>query len=293
MHHCLLKSIRIAGLSECLIRYLPLDEEFRIIAQLFEKQVAIDINLGLNPFLVIASAGTTNTGAIDPLKEIGNIAQKYNIWFHVDGAYGAFFMLVEKLKNKFTGIEMADSVVMDPHKGLFLPYGCGVILVKNRKFLIEAHKYSADYMQDTLNADEEYSPADMSPELTKHFRGLRIWLPLQLTGVAPFRAALEEKILLTRYFYNEIQKLGFEVGPFPELSVMSYRFVPKNGDANEFNKKLLELLHQDGRVFISSTSLNGKFVLRLAVLSFRTHLTTINLALEMIEENLEKLIKEW
>jgi aromatic-L-amino-acid/L-tryptophan decarboxylase len=142
-------------------------------------------------------------------------------------------------------------------------------------------------MQDTIGADEELSPADLSPELTKHFRGLRMWLPLQLLGLKPFRACLEEKIMLTRYFYSEVKKLGFETGPYPELSVMTYRYIPKNGDANAFNKKLMEEIVADGRVFISSTTLEGRFMLRLAVLSFRTHLSTINILLDLLKEKTE------
>ena len=144
--------------------------------------------------------------------------------------------------------------------------------------------YRANYMQDTVGADEELSPADLSPELTKHFRGLRMWLPMQLLGLKPFRACLEEKLLLTRYFYAEVKKLGFETGPYPDLSVTSYRYIPKKGDANAFNKKLMDEIVEDGRVFISSTTLEGKFMLRLAVLSFRTHLSTINILLDLLRE---------
>jgi aromatic-L-amino-acid decarboxylase len=158
----------------------------------------------------------------------------------------------------------------------------GMIIVKDKAALYNSHYYQANYMQDTLGANEEVSPADLSPELTKHFRGLRLWLPLKLLGLKPFRAALNEKLLLARYFYDEIQKLGFEVGPYPELSVATYRFVPKSGDANAFNKSLMEEVQKDGRVFISSTMLDGKFMLRLAVLSFRTHKSTIDILLEQL-----------
>jgi glutamate/tyrosine decarboxylase-like PLP-dependent enzyme len=145
-------------------------------------------------------------------------------------------------------------------------------------------------MQDALDAVEELSPADLSPELTKHFRGLRLWLPLKLFGVAPFRAALAEKIELARYFYHQIQTIeGFEVGPHPDLSVVTYRFVPKWGDADEFNRRLLQAVVADGRVFLSSTQLDGKFVLRLAISNFRTHLHAIDLALEILAEKAELL----
>ena len=196
-------------------------------------------------------------------------------------------MLVDSEKDKFKGIERADSIVLDPHKGLFIPYGLGTVLVKNKQHLHDAHTYTANYMQDALEPDSEPSPAHYSAELTKHFRGLRLWLPLKLYGIKPFKAALEEKLVLTHYFYEEVQKIeGMEVGDFPDLSVMTYRYIPKNGDANEFNKKLLKLIHEDGRVFISSTIIKGNFTLRLACLSVRTHKDTIDLLLEVLREKI-------
>jgi glutamate/tyrosine decarboxylase-like PLP-dependent enzyme len=143
-------------------------------------------------------------------------------------------------------------------------------------------------MQDTLKIAEELSPADLSPELTKHFRGLRMWLPLHLFGLRPFKAALEEKIWLCRYFYEKIQTLGFEVGPYPDLSIMIYRYVPKSGDANLFNEKLVEYVQRDGRVFLSSTLIDNVFWIRLAVLSFRTHLRELDLCLEVLKAGVQQ-----
>ena len=189
-------------------------------------------------------------------------------------------------------MESSDSLVVDPHKGLFLPYGSGAILVKDRTPMAEAHHYTANYMQDAQSSREELSPADLSPELTKHFRGLRLWLPLKLHGVAPFRAGVEEKLMLARYFHEQIQKIeGFEAGPAPALSIVTYRFIPKRGDANEFNKRLVDEIHRDGRVFISSTMIGGKFTLRLAVLAFRTHLETIDLTLKILREKARHLVE--
>ena len=196
-----------------------------------------------------------------------------------------FFRLVPDLKTKFAGIEAADSITLDPHKTLFLPFGSGAILVKDKNLLLQAFHYFADYMQDTLGADEETSPADVSPELTKHARGMRLWLPLKLFGLKPFRAALEEKLYLARYFYETIKEIpGFEVGPEPELSVAMFRYLPKAGDANAFNKKLIQAIQQDGRIFLSSTTIDGIFWIRVAVVVFRTHLAQVDLLLEIIQE---------
>ncbi len=283
-HHSVEKAIRISGLSEAIIRYIPVTEHYKMNISLLIKAVEEDKNAGLLPFLVVAAAGTTDTGAIDPLNKIAEIAKENNMWMHTDAAYGGFFILVDSEKEKFKGIEKSDSVTIDPHKGLFLSYGLGTVLVKDINALNQTHRYQANYMQDKVETFNEPSPADLSPELTKHFRGLRMWLPLKLYGLKPFKAALEEKLLLTRYFYEEIQKIDFETGPFPELSVMIYRFVPKNKDANRFNLEIVEKIKKDGKVFISSTSINGVVWLRLAVLSFRTHKKTIDYTLNLLSE---------
>jgi aromatic-L-amino-acid decarboxylase len=288
-HHSVDKAIRIAGLRECVIRFVPIDEKFRIIASVLEKQIEADRAEGLNPFLVVASAGTTDVGAIDPLGEIGRIAKQHGLWYHIDAAYGGFFILTEEGKRKLAGIEASDSLAIDPHKGLFLPYGLGVVLVRDRAALQAAHYYTANYMQDAVSSDDEPSPAEISPELTKPFRGLRLWLPLKLHGVAPFRACLEEKLLLAKYFHEEIQKLGFECRLEPELSVVVYRYVPETGDPNAFNKALLEAVVGDGRVFISSTVLDGHYTLRFACLAFRTHLRTVDTLLSVLKEKVAEL----
>lgn len=289
-HHCTTKAIKISGLYEATIRPINLDEKFRMQPDELLRTVEEDQNKGLIPFLVIASAGTTDTGAIDPLDEIATICEQKDLWFHVDAAYGGFFIMTPECQKEFKGIERADSIVVDPHKGLFLPYGSGAILVRDVKKLYDSQHMTASYLQDTFDDMEELSPADLSPELTKPFRGLRLWLPLQLFGVAPFRDCLSEKIWLCRYFYDKIQELGFEVGPYPELSVMIFRYVPEGQDSNAFNLALQEAVRQDGRVFLSSTTIEGVVFIRLAVLSFRTHLSTIDTCLDVLKEQVRELL---
>jgi len=285
-HHCVTKALKIVGLHEIQLRYIAMDSKYRMIPELLVEQIEKDKAEGLTPFMLVASAGSTDVGAIDPLNKLADISDKYNLWYHIDGAYGGFFLLCDETKDKLKGINRADSVILDPHKGMFLPYGVGIVLVKDVKHLLEANSYDANYMQDTKDYQQEYSPADLSPELSRHFRGLRMWVPMKLHGIAPFRACLSEKIWLTRYFYEKVQALGFEVGPEPELTVAAFRFVPKSGDANELNKKLLNIIHNDGRVFISSTTLDGEFWMRIAVLSFRTHKYHLDIILELLEEGM-------
>jgi glutamate/tyrosine decarboxylase-like PLP-dependent enzyme len=291
-HHCIEKSIRIAGMGEAQVRCVPMDDGFRMRPEALEEMIAADRAAGLRPWMIIAAAGTTDAGAVDPLDAIADIAERERCWFHVDAAYGGFFMLTEHGRRLLRGIERSDSVVLDPHKSLFLPWGCGVVVVRDAAPLLAAHAYTGAYLQDAMRAPGEISPADTSPELTKPFRALRMWLPLVLLGTAPFRAALDEKLLLARYFRDEMEALGFEVGEGPDLTVVTYRWIPPGAglaEANAFNERLVEAVRHDGRVFISSTMLGDVFVLRMVALGFRTHRREIDLALEVLRTHLEAL----
>lgn len=287
VHHCIQKALKIIGLEDVVINYLELDDNSKIKTESLNEKIAADKKNGLTPFLVIASAGTTDTGAIDPLNTIADIAEQNKMWYHVDGAYGGFFILCETKKELFKGIERADSLVIDPHKSLFLPYGLGAVLVKNKEAVYYSHVYRANYMQDAVKQDIVISPADVSPELTKHFRGLRLWIPLQLHGVTPFAACLEEKLLLTTYFRERLQAIGFKVGPEPDLSVSYFWYPANNEDA--YNKALLEEIHNDGEIFLSSTIINGRFVIRMAILSFRTKIHTIDKTIKMLERVIKNI----
>ena len=293
-HHCVGTALKVAGLKDVQRRIVPMDKRFRMDARVLRSMVAEDAEAGLQPWLVVGSAGTTDTGAVDPIMQLAKIAQEFGLWFHLDAAYGGFFILTDEGRAVLKGLGHADSIVMDPHKGLGLPYGTGAVLVRERRHLANAFHYYADYMQDAIPAerslDGPYSPADYSAELTRHFRGPRMWFPLRLFGLAPFRAALSEKIWLARYFHREIGKTeGFEVGPDPELSIVTFRYLPAKDDANEFNRRLVEAVHRDGKVFITSTQVNGVNTLRLAVLNFRTHLEQVDYLLNLLRESVSVL----
>lgn len=286
-HHCLEKALHIAGLGEVQVRTVPIDDRFRMRPEALEQAIAADRGQGLKPWLIIAAAGTTDTGAVDPLDAIATIAQREGCWFHVDAAYGGFFLLTEHGRAALKGIERSDSVVLDPHKSLFLPWGAGIVVVRDVEPLAAAHQATGHYMQDAQREPGEISPSDVSPELTKPFRALRMWLPLILEGTKPFQAALDEKLLLARYFYQEVQALGFEVGPYPDLSIVTFRWAPPDVSlerANEINQEIVDGARKDGRIFLSSTLLDGRFILRMVALSFRTHRRTIDLALEILRE---------
>ncbi|MGD9021581.1 MAG: aminotransferase class I/II-fold pyridoxal phosphate-dependent enzyme, partial [Lysobacterales bacterium] len=240
VHHCVDKALRAAGLADSRKRLVPMDERYRMDVAALEEMIARDKYDGLRPWLLVASAGTTDSGAIDPIEALADIADEHGLWLHVDAAYGGFFLLCDEGRQVLRGLHRSHSIVLDPHKGLFLPYGSGAVLVRNQHWLAGAHAYQADYMQDAAAGEAGYSPADLSLELTRPFRGLRFWLPLKLFGLAPFRAALAEKIWLARYFHEQLSAApGWELGPVPELSVVTYRYLPRHGDANAFNRRLV------------------------------------------------------
>lgn len=287
VHHSAQKALRIIGLEDIVLRYVPLDDHHRMETVELERMIVEDIASGLNPFLVIGTAGTTDTGAVDDLDAIADIAEQYKLWYHVDAAYGGFFILTSK-KNLFKGIERADSVIMDPHKSMFVPYGLAAVLIKDKASALKSNYYTAHYMQDAAGEELIKSPANLSPELTRHFRGLRLWLPLQIHGQEPFIACLEEKLLLVKYFRAKLSELGFHLGPEPDLSV-SYFWYPFGKDEDEKNRQLMKQIHSDGDVYLSSSIVNGRFVIRMAILSFRTKKETIDRAVEMIKRCLARV----
>lgn len=287
VHHAAQKALRIIGLEDVIIRYIPLDDRHRVNIAELKSIVVADVSGGLNPFLLVGTAGPTDTGAVDPLDELAALAEHYKMWFHVDAAYGGFFILTTK-KELFKGIEKAASLIVDPHKGLFIPYGLGAVLIKDREAVLHSYQYAANYMQDAAADELVNSPSNLSPELTKHFRGLRLWLPLQIHGIEPFIACLEEKLLLVKYFRNKLEENGFKVGPEPDLSI-SYFWYPFKNDADKKNKQLIDEIHKDGDVFFSSSVISGRFVIRIAILSFRTKMKTIDTAMEMILRCLQNI----
>lgn len=292
-HHSALKAALLAGFPEANVRELPVDARCRLRPADLEKIVRADRERGLQPFLVIANAGTTNTGAIDPIPEIAEVCRRENLWLHVDAAYGGFFRLVDGGAALLPGLELADSLVLDPHKGLFLPYGTGCLLVRRAEDLRLAHRASAHYLQDLEQPEGIDSFADISPELSREFRGMRLWLPLALFGVAAFRDNLREKLALARWAHEELRhEPGIEMLDEPQLSVVAFRYRPPRGDANAFNKALLQRVHARRRVYLSSTAMDGRFVLRICVLSFRTHGREVRMAVEDIRQAARELMAE-
>jgi glutamate/tyrosine decarboxylase-like PLP-dependent enzyme len=282
-HHCIDKALRIAGRARAPRRLIATDANHRMRLDALAEALERDRAEGVRPWLIVASAGTVDTGAVDPIAGIADLAAEHGAWLHIDGAYGGLFMLCEEGRAALGGIERADTVALDPHKTLFLPYGTGAVLAREGQHLIDAFGASADYLRPLGESEVGPSPGDLSPELTRHFRALRLWLPLQLAGVAAFRAAQSEKIALARYFHARLADSPHWEAIVPDLSVVAFRYRPRAGDADDFNDRLLNHVQQEGRVFMSGTRIAGESWLRCAILSFRTHLAHVDETIDALE----------
>jgi glutamate/tyrosine decarboxylase-like PLP-dependent enzyme len=274
-HHSFQKCLRILGLQNTKQSLVATDNSFRMSVADLKKQIAADRADGLFPWMVCNSAGTTNSGAVDPIEDVLAVCRAEGMWGHVDAAYGGFFLLTQHGNKLLSGINNADSIVLDPHKGLFLPYGCGAVLVKEGAKLRNSFASTADYLAD-VDQSGVLSSSDYSPEGTRHFRGLRMWLSLTVNGLENYRAALEEKLLLAQYAQEQLKTIrGIDVGPPPELSCVVFR--ASGGDAA--TKNLINRIVARQQVYLSSTRLGGQLHSRFCILNFRTHLAHIDKAL--------------
>jgi aromatic-L-amino-acid decarboxylase len=289
-HHCVPKAARLAGFPRASLRTLPTDGRFRLVPQALDAAVREDRSRGRRPFLVVVNVGTTNTGAVDPLPETLAVARRHGLWVHADAAYGGFFRLAPEGPALLRGIEECDSMTLDPHKGLFLPYGTGALLVRDGTALARAFRGTASYVQDV--ADEgSLGFADLSPELSRDFRGLRLWLPLVLHGVSAFREQLAEKLALARWAYEMLRDdPRFEVLDEPQLSVVAFRLRAGEAAAERLSPELLRRVNARRRVFLSSTRIRGRYALRICVLSFRTHADRIRDAVLALREEAGALL---
>lgn len=292
-HHSVRKSAVLAGFPEANVREIPTNERQEMSVQALREAIESDRRAGRAPFLIVASAGTTNTGAVDPLVAIADLATEENMWLHVDGAYGGFFALTERGREAMTGLERADSITLDPHKGLFLPYGTGCLLVREEESLRRAHATFAEYMPVMQHDADFVDFCDLSAELSRDFRGLRAWLPIKLFGMDAFRDALDEKLDLTRWATRELRTLpGVSIVSEPRLSLVSFRLdTGTDGpEADDVNRAWMKRINDRQNVYLTGTMVDGRFALRICVLSFRTHADRMEQCMVDIRETLESLV---
>lgn len=293
-HHSVVRAATLAGFPAAQVRAIAVDGRQRVRVAVMAEAIARDRAAGLRPCMIVGSAGTTNTGAVDDLEGLAALAAAEEVWLHVDAAYGGCFTLTRRGREVLRGIERADSVTLDPHKGLFLPYGTGALLVREPAALRRAHTLRSEYLPPMQDDPAFVDFCELSPELSRDFRGLRLWLPIKLCGIDAFAAALDEKLDLAQYAAQALRATrGVEMVAEPQLSLLAFRHAPAGIEeaaaVDAYNLRLLEAINRRGRVYMTPTTLDGRVVLRICVLSFRTHRDRIEAALADIEAAIAEL----
>jgi aromatic-L-amino-acid/L-tryptophan decarboxylase len=288
VHHSVLKSAKLAGILPDRVRSVAVDRSFRMRADHLSEAIHEDRARGLVPFMVVSTAGTTNTGAVDPLRDITATCRDEGLWHHVDGAYGAFFHAVPALRGLLDGLPDVDSLTLDPHKGLFLPYGTGALLVRDGSALREAHHATAGYLPDQPDAHEFYDPSSHGPDLSRGFPGFRVWLCVKLLGARRLLAAICEKRELAVEAAGRIARVpGIIVDAPPQLSLFAFHVSRPGGrieDENRATRRLLDIVNARQHVMITGCTVDdGRFLARVCVLSFRTRQERIDRCVEDVE----------
>ncbi len=292
-HHCIAKAAKLAGIAHDRVRVIDVDVDFRMRVDELERAIAADRAAGLKPFMVFSTAGTTNTGAVDPLDAVADLATREHLWHHVDGAYGGFFHMVPELRSLLSGLPRADSLTLDPHKGLFMPYGTGALLVRDGEALRALHSSTAGYLPD--NQSEFYDPAQYGPDLSRGFPGLRIWLTLKFFGTARYRAALAEKRELAVWAAEQVSRIpGIVMDAMPQLSLFAFHLEGPGLETlaaqNEATRALMERVTRRGRIMVTGATVGECFLGRVCVLSFRTRRADMEICVQQLAEESASLL---
>ena len=293
-HHSVLKSAKMAGVMPDRVRAIRADDRYRLDVKALADAMEDDRGGGLTPFAVVSNAGTTNTGAVDPLDQVADLCARENVWHHVDGAYGAFFFVCDDLRKVLAGLSRADSLTLDPHKGMFLPYGTGALLVRDGAALRAAHEATAAYLPAMPHPDDFYDPSQHGPELSRAFPGLRVWLSVKLFGAAAFREAIAEKRRLALDAWRRVSVLPhIVIDAPPELSLFAFHVTwpgATPAEEDQATRELLERTTSRGRVMLTGCTAHGRFLGRVCVLSFRTHQQHIDQLVEDLSASIPDVI---
>ena len=275
------------GLGSDCLRLLPITDTRGMSVTALTEAIAEDRTAGRSPLCVVGTAGTVNTGAIDPLADIRRVAQDEHLWFHIDGAYGAVASAIPELRHLYEGLSSADSIAINPHKWLFVPYEAGAVLVRDRNMLTRAFATRAAYLE--VEDDEYYNGPlwyhQQGPQLSRAFRALKVWAVMRQFGVEGYRDQWRRDLASA-----EALRAGVRAHPKLELvgstnlGVVCFRYLPSAGDADQFNRGLVDRIQKDGRLFVAGTSVDDVYCLRAAILNFRTTLADIAIAVEAIGE---------
>jgi glutamate/tyrosine decarboxylase-like PLP-dependent enzyme len=298
-HFSIAKAAALLGIGRENVRHVAVDENLKIRTDDLVAKITTDLEAGYVPFCVVANAGTVNTGAVDPLAEIREITDRFQLWMHVDGSYGAFAVLAESARKLFAGMERADSIALDPHKWLYLPVDVGCVIYRDPEIVRAAFAHEAEYTRIIgEEADEAFAFWDYGPELSRRFRALKVWMLLKGVGLDSLGKAIESNLACARYFESMIQDSDdFEMTAPVELSIFCFRHVarqlgsesPEAIDA--FNERLLVALQRDGSSYLSNAMFGGRFALRGCVLNYRTTLRDMEILLDDLRRVARSLLR--
>jgi aromatic-L-amino-acid decarboxylase len=303
-HHSIAKAAALLGIGRDNVRLIGVDAQYKVNRDQLVAAIEEDQAAGHLPICVVANAGTVATGAFDPLPQISEIAQRYNLWLHVDGAYGGFAALASSLRPLFASIDKADSVALDPHKWLYLPVDCGCILYRDPEAARATFAHEAEYTRVMGQAaDEAFAFWDYGPELSRRFRALKVWMLLKGIGLSTLREAVEKDLACARHFQTLVQNSqDFEMLAPVELSIFCFRHLPGKlkgalaaagpsdrqkveQQLDAHNEALLLALQRDGASYLSNARLRGRFSLRGCVMNYRT----TPLDMEMLLDDLRRV----
>jgi len=279
-HSSLEKSLRVIGVTGANSRKIPSDPEYRLPMNELGRWLAEDRAAGKRPFCVIANAGTTNTGAIDPLRELSAFCRREDLWLHIDGAYGAAAAISERGRKLLAGMELADSLTLDPHKWLFQPFEIGCVLMRDIAHLRDTFRILPEYLKDTQQYSSEFNFTDHGLQLTRSFRALKLWMSIKVFGMAAFRAAIDRGFAQAEFVEARLRGMpGWEIVTPAHMGIVCFRYA--NADDAD-HMRLVQKVLQDGFALITSTVLRQRSVLRTCTINPRT-------TNDDIEQSLERL----
>ncbi len=295
VHSCLDKSMDELGIGTDHLRKIPVNEDFTINLDALEEAIKADLENGFTPFCIIGSAGTVNTGAIDDLEALADLAKKYQLWFHIDGAYGALASSLDSIKDHYKGIELADSLAVDFHKWMYQSFEAGCLLVKDWETLKRTYFKKASYLDASLEDSDRLNFNEHYFQLSRSGKALKIWMSIKSYGIERIKQMIQKDIDLTRYLAKlVVASEDFELKSKSELGVVCFRYVKdlhSEDEINSFNKRLIPALEEDGRVFITGTTLNEQFVIRACLINHRMHEGTVDHLVKVIREVAAGLIE--
>ncbi len=299
-HYSIAKAAALLGIGRDNVCLIPVDGHFKIRTDDLVARIEADLAAGHQPFCVVANAGTVNTGAIDPMPAIREIADRYGLWMHIDGSYGAFAVLAPSAKELFTGMELADSVALDPHKWLYLPVDVGCIIYRDPETAHATFTHEADYTR-VLGAEaaEAFAFWDYGPELSRRFRALKVWMLLKGAGLRSLGEAIESNLACARHLESLVRASDdFEMVAPVELSIFCFRHLPAQlrkespETIDAFNERLLVALQRDGSSYLSNTTIDGRFALRGCVLNYRTTFRDMEIMLDDLRRVARTLLSD-